>query len=585
MLLYLFLILSFQYVVAFNFNLRNIPRIPYRNVRRDTALKVSPSELAAFTNNGVASNTGINVDDIQNAVVFLAGVSYILWERRPKGSAKSELIAIKKSNIPNANLGVFAAKIIPKGTVIGEFPGALKSMDDALASKSDNKARQAAQQYIWAISDDLVLDPTDKNGALDLELTYLFGLYKIDTAMARINEPRMLPNKQQNGNKSYDCNVFTRIEKGSTRVEIIAERDIYVDEELLMDYGNRYDRTLYDEKSNDIAAEEKQAKLIKQREKEDAMTVQSIITDETSIIDQDTSNPDGFISKLTKQEKKTPPRQGILSPEDGAEMFRTVGSSMFTNANKEDQELLQDLVGKKTKGKKGEAILDPNETASQLLGSSQPSDSNNKSKFSPEMSDKELLESLFGAETMKSIQDKELTKKNRNENENTNNNKKSSDETDFISALMNDSTDSSPSSSSLSPASQVSNSVNNPSPPTTALSQEEAEELQQRVDKLTDEELERVFAKMRSAAGGKVFNELKKKKELKLPRATPKDNEIRQKYASELDAIETELENIYKDPMSIWEQLQDNPEPLLDGNNVNDMKNDDDSIIEKLIDN
>ena len=70
---------------------------------------------------------------------------------------------------------------------------------------------------MWQLDDDQVLDPTNADGVLEGELTYLFGLIKIDTTVARINEPPV----------GGDCNVYTRIDGSGVRV--IAERDIFAD--------------------------------------------------------------------------------------------------------------------------------------------------------------------------------------------------------------------------------------------------------------------------------------------------------------------------------------------------------------------
>jgi hypothetical protein len=61
-----------------------------------------------------------------------------------------------------------------------------------------------------------VLDPTNNDGTLDLEVPYLFGLIKVPTILARMNEPPL-------GN---DCNVYAKI-KTYGIVEIITERDIF----------------------------------------------------------------------------------------------------------------------------------------------------------------------------------------------------------------------------------------------------------------------------------------------------------------------------------------------------------------------
>lgn len=80
--------------------------------------------------------------------------------------------------------------------------------------EKDDEARKRAKKYIWALDDEIVLDPTNAEGLLDLELTYLFGLYKANTILARVNEP------PANG----DVNVITEVK--SSDVSFITERDI-----------------------------------------------------------------------------------------------------------------------------------------------------------------------------------------------------------------------------------------------------------------------------------------------------------------------------------------------------------------------
>lgn len=556
-----YVLLLSRFALSFRFQRNDRSHV---NFRRTTTFRKLVEIPNVLLDTGISSSTSINADDVQNIAVLLGAISYFVWERRPKGSTKSDLIAIQKSTIKNANLGVFAAKTIPAGTIIGEFPGFSSNMKDALASKKNDDARKSAQLYIWDVSDGFVLDPTNSEGVLELELSYLFGLYKVDTAMARINEPTMRRDSSIPLGK-FDCNVFTRIVKGN--VEIVAERDIFAGEELFMDYGNRYDRTNYDSRFNENEDNEKVQKLRKQQEKEDAMTMQPIIADSDTtnkaIIDQDTSIPDGFLAKLIKQDKATPNRQGILTPEDGADLFRTVGSSMFSKSSTEDQELIKDMAVTR---KKSDDILSPETATKRVLGDAGVKLGANEMK---DMTDDQLLESLFGVGAVSAAK---LT------SEKTSNTKDKSLE--VAAPIIKQP----PAAAAAPPSSTTTGSATGGK---RALSEAEADELQQKVDSLTDEELERVFAKMRIAVGAKVFEDLRRPAQPDMPRASPKDTAIRSKYKTELDAIEEELASIYKDPMKIWEELQENPEPLLDGDGDGGIPggNDDrEKLTDKLID-
>lgn len=60
-----------------------------------------------------------------------------------------------------------------------------------------------------------MLDPTNSRGLVELELNYLFGLKKVGTTLARMNEPP----------KGSDVNCIVKV-SGST-VTITAERNIF----------------------------------------------------------------------------------------------------------------------------------------------------------------------------------------------------------------------------------------------------------------------------------------------------------------------------------------------------------------------
>jgi len=251
-------------------------------------------------------------EDIQNIAVVVGGVAFLLWEKRPKGSARIDLVDVQKSLVPGAGLGAFAVKTIPKGTVVGEYPGKLISAEDAISSKKDEKAKERSKRYMWGISDTLVLDPTNDEGTLDLEISYLGGLVKISTTMARINEPPV----------GKDCNVYPKVR--NEKVEIVTERDIFVNEELYIDYGSNFYRNDYFIENS--ALDPKKAREL-QDEYEKLLTIQPINLDSTdnklNLFGQDTTLPGkGFISKLREQDNDLFKKNGILSPEDGLGLFR-----------------------------------------------------------------------------------------------------------------------------------------------------------------------------------------------------------------------------------------------------------------------
>lgn len=86
-------------------------------------------DAVASTSSGSPSWT-----DLSNALIIAGGIAYFQYEKRPRGSARDDLIEIRKSKLPGGSLGVFSKKYIAEGTEIGVFPGYLLSTEDALAS-------------------------------------------------------------------------------------------------------------------------------------------------------------------------------------------------------------------------------------------------------------------------------------------------------------------------------------------------------------------------------------------------------------------------------------------------------------------
>ena len=101
------------------------------------------------------------------------------------------------------------------------------------------------------------------------------------------------------------------------------------------------------------------------------------------------------------------------------------------------------------------------------------------------------------------------------------------------------------------------------------ISKEEADDMLNRLDNLTDEEVERVFTKMRQSIASAAKERLEasieeRRSNLKPPsRVAPQDPEVRKRYDKELSAIENELESMYKDPLKVWEEIMLNPDKYL----------------------
>jgi len=395
------------------------------------------NSLATTSTDGISNiinlPQGDTYSDIQNALILLGGIVYIIYEKRPRGSARIDLLDIKKSTIAGANLGVFAKSFIAAGTTLGVFPGYIRNIDDALELKIDDNARNKAKKYIWSVIDNKIIDPTNKYGILEMELSYFFGLVKVNTMLARINEPP--PQK--------DVNVYTKIT--SNGVEVIAERDIFADEEVFIDYGSKYDRSDYaDEKINEQNKNDAEKKKLE----DEMLKIQPIISiKDNKNIDQDTSMPEGFISKLNKQDSSFN-KAGIISPDEGANMYNELGVNMF--ANDEDKELINSLLGK---------TKDPTIIT------------------------------------------------------NINNDKKKNEDKKRV-----------------------------------VITPEEASKLQDKLDSLSDEQIEKVFAKMKTSLSEKMKENIEKKLEYKtgnisFPKSKVVDKSIREKYNKELTIVEDELGN------------------------------------------
>ena len=84
----------------------------------------------------ISENVGIDdsfSNTLQNGAILLAGLAFLVYDRRPRGSVFDNLVDIRKSSIIDANSGVFASQYIPKGTKIGTYPGFLIDIDDNLS--------------------------------------------------------------------------------------------------------------------------------------------------------------------------------------------------------------------------------------------------------------------------------------------------------------------------------------------------------------------------------------------------------------------------------------------------------------------
>jgi hypothetical protein len=158
------------------------------------------------------------------ALAFATGVR--ISEQRPRGMlAPSVQLRVGLSNVPGAGRGVFAAAPMAAGTVLGTYPGRLRS---PLGYAQKLVQAPAAAEYCWNLGDAGALDPTDRFGKLMDPLPLLedlpgLSILSVPTLLALINEPPP-------GNV---VNVAT-CEEGS-EVTFACARDLVSGEELFLD--------------------------------------------------------------------------------------------------------------------------------------------------------------------------------------------------------------------------------------------------------------------------------------------------------------------------------------------------------------
>ena len=212
------------------------------------------------------------VSTVASALFFFA------YETRPSGDLMVEEhvdVVTKPSSIPGAGLGLFAARDLEAGAVLGTYPGRVWEAAAWLRYKgltpadmllgADERAsllqarQRTAEAYTWKLGkalevDDgedtqtapgatcatqtytasMVIDPTSASGDLYDTVPWIFNTFAtLPTLLCRINEP----------GRGGDVNVVA--EEGERSVSFVLERHVKAGEELLMDYGPYYDRTNY----------------------------------------------------------------------------------------------------------------------------------------------------------------------------------------------------------------------------------------------------------------------------------------------------------------------------------------------------
>lgn len=290
-----------------------------------------------------------------------------------------------------------------------------------------------------------------------------------------------------------------------------------------MDYGSYYNREDYD-LTESQEREKKAAEIQRRLEEEEFMTLQSVVnegTDGGPQPDQDTTLQGGFISKLKDKDSQYK-RTGIISPTEGAALFGELGAKGLTGSA-EDRDLLQSILGK-----------DDNE---KIATTGTPSPSGGAAGTDPESvraEEKRMMEQLLGGASIRSPDNSILTNEGADEGvpgargANGGGDKfpaADGGDDDLLASLKQQmgsanlenmenipdiaSSFSSPPPSSPSPSATSTTNTDPPAPPAPAggagagprLTTEEAIDLQNRIDNMSDEQLEKVFSKMRTALG------------------------------------------------------------------------------------
>jgi hypothetical protein len=189
-----------------------------------------------------------------SAALSYAGLVAVL--DRPRGDliVNSDAVRVAPSSVPGAGLGLYATQSMPRGTILGTYPGVVLTLDQNLA-----KLRQYpwCEAYIWRFSDNkMIIDPTDAMGNIQ-DYTYggnpttpgslllcntILQFFGKPTTLCRINEPPL----------GRDVNVCTQEDLEKRTITFLLERDVFQSEELFMDYGVNYDRSRYTKDPNNV---------------------------------------------------------------------------------------------------------------------------------------------------------------------------------------------------------------------------------------------------------------------------------------------------------------------------------------------
>lgn len=217
------LLLLLQVLVSQAFLLPVLPSTTTTTQRRTTN---SRRHLTVGGEDPSALDTLKTVWDVSTGIGALVVGGLVVAEvakDRPRGWVNEQLVEPAQSTLgPQAGRGLFTLCDIPKGTVIGNFPGVVSPRTTWLQRKDSEEAAIFASRYTWTLGNGDILDPTLANGQLPERLYFLGGLIRLPTLLALVNEPPV----------GVDVNLSAVVT--DTDVAYKAERNIYQGEELFI---------------------------------------------------------------------------------------------------------------------------------------------------------------------------------------------------------------------------------------------------------------------------------------------------------------------------------------------------------------
>jgi hypothetical protein len=248
--------------------------LQHRHPAKSWSMRTSGGPTASLTKLSATTTISDNVIwGIRLASVLCSYMGAVGWVDRPRGSllewrdntipvgkgamlanatigtmeSYSRVLQIRPSTVPGGGLGLFAAADLPRGTVLGTYPGVVIPLTHNM-----EKLQQypECEGYIWRFSDNsYVIDPTNACGKLDATccggsrwypastwfVPMLWSARAVPTTLCRINEPP----------RGRDVNVVTEEDSADRTVTFALERNVMAGEELFIDYGLSYDRSAY----------------------------------------------------------------------------------------------------------------------------------------------------------------------------------------------------------------------------------------------------------------------------------------------------------------------------------------------------